>query len=478
MKFKIRYIFLIFFLFLVVSVIIDFIRISNYPVYPSIPDKRERSELDDVYFKLSNGAKEIDWNRILYDLDYINSQYDVADFRMATLVRILYGYSDIIPDTAMKKIQNTIFNFRYWMDEPGGNGMCYWSENHQILFASSEYLLGQMYPDFVFNNDGRTGLQHMQSAKVRILDWLEMRWNYGFTEFYSNVYYSEDIGGMINLIDYSDDEAIALKTAIIMDLLIYDVASQKSGNMFLSVSGRAYEKGRKGNPNASFYNITNNLWDSTKTPISHLNYGFLTSKKYTTPSVLLEIGNDTNNVIVKQSNGLNISELEYEGYFGSDNKSMMMQWGMEAFTNHEIIRNSLNYIRDNNMFTNEFLYPFKDLDYTVLRLFHLEPLISNVLEPQSDGVAIQRGNTYTYRTKDFSIYTVQNYFPGMNADQEHVTGMNLGSSFAIFHSHPALEDSIKFQSPNYWVGYGRLPHAVQEKNVSLSIYNIPEKKIY
>ena len=316
----------------------------------------------------------------------------------------------------------------------------------------------------------------MHSAKLRIMDWLEMRWNYGFTEFYSNVYYSEDIGGMINLIDFAKDEELIIKTSMIMDLLIYDIASQKIGNMFISTSGRAYEKGRKGNKNASYYNLTNYLWDSDKPAKPHLNYGFLTSKNYSVPPVLLEIGNDKNSVIIKQSNGLSISEMKDEGYYGTDERSMMLQWGMEAFTNPEIIRNSLRYIRQNNMFTNEFLKDFKDLDFTFLRILYLEPLISSIFEPQSNGLAIQRGNTYTFKTKDYSIYTVQNYFPKTNADQLHISGMNIGESFAVFHAHPALPKNKKSHSPNYWVGYGRLPHAVQYKNVSLSIYDLPEKK--
>ena len=39
-----------------------------------------------------------------------------------------------------------------------------------------------------------------------MLDWFEMRWNYGFIEFYSGVYYKEDIGAIINLIDFAEDE--------------------------------------------------------------------------------------------------------------------------------------------------------------------------------------------------------------------------------------------------------------------------------
>ena len=476
MKLKIKHIILLFVIAIIISVIVDFIRINNYNKYPSLPPEGKPSGINKIYFELVNEHKDINWDRLDETLDFINGQYDCADFQLATLVRILYDFRDEVPDSVLTKIESILLNFRYWMDEPGENGMCYWSENHQILFASSEYLIGQLYPDSIFYNNGLTGSEHMEKAKILILDWLEMKWEYGFSEFYSNVYYSEDIGGMINLIDYSNNEEIVKKTKIVMDLLIYDVASQKSGNMFISVSGRAYEKSRKGDPNASFYNITNFIWESESNLKPHLNYGFMASKNYEVPQVLKEIGNDKNRAIIKQSNGLNITELENEGYYGFDNKSIMMQWGMGAFTNSEIIRNSLKYIRKNNMFTNEFLHDFKDLDFTVFRLFNLEPIISKMIKTQADGNAIQRANTYTFRTKDYSIYTVQNHFPNMNASQHHIAGMNLGDSFAVFHVHPAAPDSVKLHSPNYWVGYGRLPHAVQDENISLAIYNLPEEK--
>ncbi len=50
------------------------------------------------------------------------------------------------------------------------------------------------------------------------------------------------------------------------------------------------------------------------------------------------------------------------------------------------------------------------------------------------------------------------------------------SSSVFFTLHPALEKDVKRQSPNYWVGYGHFPHSVQDRNINLSIYNIPKKK--
>jgi len=154
----------------------------------------------------------------------------------------------------------------------------------------------------------------------------------------------------------------------------------------------------------------------------------------------------------------------------------MMQWGMEAFSNPEVVRNSISYIRKNNMFSNSFFSEFKRLDYSLLNLFHLEPALIRIFNPQSNGTAIQQANTYTYRTGNYSLYSVQRYFPGNFAYQVHVAGMNIGNSFSVFHLHPAIPENVKLASPNYWVGYGRLPHVAQDSSISLSIYNLPDKK--
>ncbi len=118
-----------------------------------------------------------------------------------------------------------------------------------------------------------------------------------------------------------------------------------------------------------------------------------------------EIALDSSTVIIRQSNGLDLTELKGEGYYGTDNRSMMMQWGMESFTNPEVVRNSLAHIRNCNMFTNYSLRDFKILNYKLLHWLHLEPTLVRIINPQTNGVAIQKGNTYTYRTSGlFHVY--------------------------------------------------------------------------
>jgi len=475
-RFKLKYFITAMLVAVILITCVDLVRISKYEIIPMKPIEKINLQQDEVYFELVNDTVEIDWTRLDGTLKFIENEYDCSDFRLVNMVRILYEYGDMIPESYRLKIDTVLLNFRYWWDEPGENSICYWSENHQILFASAEYLIGQKYRETVFPNSGLTGKQHTEKARQRILDWLEMRWNYGFIEYNSGVYYKEDIGAMINLIDFAGDQEIEKKTEIIFDLLYFDVAMQNNKNYFITLSGRAYEGNRKGGSSATLGGLTHYYWGDGKQIGPGLMYGMMTTKKYKLPPVISEIAKDSLNVVIKQNNGLDISELKTEGYFGTDNRSMMMQWGMESFTNPEVVRNTLAHMRNCNMFSNEFIGDFKMLDFTLLKWFHLKPVLVRFINPQSNGVAIQKGNTYTYKTKDYSLYSVQNHNPGDYADQQHVAGMNIGNYFSVFHTHPALEAGKKHQSPNYWVGYGHFPHVAQESSIQLAIYNIPEKK--
>ncbi|MCF8346497.1 MAG: hypothetical protein K9G38_04730 [Bacteroidales bacterium] len=445
-------------------------------IYPRRPAEPLNVNVDQVYYDLVNKTAEIDWTRLDGTLEYVSAEYDCSDFRLVNLVRILYEFRESIPSDYLRKIEEVLFNFRYWWDEPGGNSMCYWSENHQILFATAEYLIGQLYPDQVFHNSGLTGREHMEKARIRAEDWFEMRWNYGFIEYNSNVYYKEDIGPLVNLVDFAEDPEMVTKAKMMLDLIFYDMAVQSIDSMFITVSGRAYKQNRVGLEAADFAGLTHYLWGNGEEIGPGIMYGLMVSDNYELPPVIREIALDKNTVIIKQCNGLDLTELKDEGYYGTDNRSMMMQWGMEAFTNPVIIRNSMKHIRNYDMFTNDFISDFRSIDFFLLRWFHLEPMVARILNPQYNGVAIQKGNTYTYKTPDYMLYTVQSHQPGDYADQQHVFGMNVGSHFSIFHNHPAREKDVNASSPNYWVGYGHFPHSVQDRNINLSVYKIPRKK--
>ncbi len=241
-----------------------------------------------------------------------------------------------------------------------------------------------------------------------------------------------------------------------------------------------YESGKKAGENNSMREVSESIWDYEVGEESinlGLNFRYIT--KYEVPEVIKNIGYDHENIVIKASNGLDVSELEEEGLVGQETNQVMMQWAMEAFTNPEVIQETMTYIHKNQMLSNEFLNDFRWIDLSILRWTKLLPTISKQLNMVTDGVAIQRANTYTYRTDDYMMATAQAYHPGEFGDQQHIWTATIDGEVSIFTIHPAKPFSEKgalSNSPSYWVGNGRNPYSVQNENINMTLYKIGIQK--
>ncbi len=458
---------------------------------PDLPEKPIEGGADALLAKLERGGAfdpAVDAPAVLGACRYVRGRYDCSDFRLQSMLRILYLHPDDLDDATRRTMEETLAGFSYWMDQGGPDSMCYWSENHQVLFAASEYLAGKLMPAAVFTVDGRTGAEHMAMARARLLSWLSLRWRYGFSEWYSNTYYVEDIAPLANLADFAGwdrgpvpgDREVAVKAATILDLLLYDVASQSFHGSFVSSMGRAYEQGKKGGDGDSMRSVSEFLWGRRPGPERiGMDLNFTLARVYRTPAAVLAVGRDASTVVVKASSGLDVDELRGEGLVGQRDVQIMMQWGMEAFTNPPVITNSVRYAHRHGMFANSFLNDLSVVNVGLLRATGLLGPVSRLLHPVTDGVAIQRANVYTLRTPYYQLSTVQRHHPGEYGDQQHVWSANLPGRFAVFTTHPAAPLAARGAlsgSPGYWVGNGRNPDAAQDGSSVLTIYAIPEQK--
>lgn len=325
---------------------------------------------------------------------YTNARYDCADFGLLFLMRFYLEHKDRLPEGSRETVKQTFLNFKYWMDEPGSDSMCFWSENHQIMFAVSEYLAGMTWPDEIFVNNGMTGEQHKAKALERIHIWMEQRFLYGFSEWYSNNYYAEDIAPMANYIQFSDDQESVEKMKIVFDLLWFDVATHSVNNTFVASSSRMYAGNKSSDKNGnSIRNEIKAIWNGataktlndeageTAFDVNGAQFklkmcgqmtrnflGAYESGYYRVPDVIRKIGEDKKPVIVKSSSGLSVDDMEREGLIGEGTAQIMAQLGAESFTNHKVIGNTFRYIAKNKMFRNQFVNPFKYFNITLLRL--------------------------------------------------------------------------------------------------------------
>ncbi len=497
---------------------VEFIIKLRISTAKELPDESEKGyysgivngkSFEDLYMFLSGQNDKIFFTEdeifscLKIQSDYINNRYDCSDFKTQLLFRIYKDCSENLNNECRELIKNTFLSFKYFMDEPGNDSMCYWSENHLILFAVSEYLAGQTWKKEIFSNSGLTGEQHRQKAQIRIEAWMEQRFLYGFSEYLSNNYLAEDIAPMANFISYCKDEALVTKMKIIMDILWFDVALNSTAGRFVAVSSRMYGNNKVGNYlGNSIKTAINVLWgkealqnELIKPELSENekllikenlsvrpNYIVLcfneTVRKglYILPDVIKNIALTEECFISRMGCSLSPDDLENEELVGHEPHKIMAQFGAETFTNHQVINNTVSYLKINKMFSNSFLSYFRFLTLSWVKLIDMRKFSQkhNILP---HGIATGRGNVYTYRTPRYTLSTDIRKNVDMCGAQGHEWTANLGENLTLFTTHPAGDGKSRFTaSPGYWIGDGRRPMSVQHKSVNITVYRIPNKK--
>jgi hypothetical protein len=428
-------------------------------------------------------GKTIDESGILSLLNYIEKRYDCADFRMICILRSLYKYSHLISPKSLGQMKKTVLGFKYHMADPGEDGMCYWSENHQLIFSTCEYLAGCLYPNEVFTNTKALGSFHKDRGYQHLMYWFKTRFELGFVEFHSNTYYEEDVAPLSLLIEFSNDETITKQATMLMDLLMLDFALLHHHGYFSAASGRCYDKQKMDPIHQDILDIVKKALDIG--PVEHYDYTrlsaeFVLNTKYTVPKVIKEIAKDTTTRIIKDSNGLYLSEVtdyfkQKKDYYTTG----LYLWSMEAFTNHESIELTIDMFHDWHLKNNTFLKNLSTFDNVFFKKLHLLRPLIGLLNPTTQGVAIERANVYTYKHKDFMLSTAQMYVPKSFGDQQHVGGALLDQKSSVFVTHPAqafFKDNSRNFSPSYWVGNGIMPYAFQHEHMALYVFDLSPRK--
>jgi hypothetical protein len=419
--------------------------------------------------------------------DYIEGRQDCADFVMQGVIRLLYQFGNqnfrtgssspnhrsSFSQAVLSHAKGATLGFKYWPDEPGLDSMCTWTENHQILLAAAAYLAGQLYPDDVFSNSGKTGRQMIALHRPRIDRWLEMRFKSGFSEWLSNVYYDEDWAALLNLVDFAEDAELRERARIVIDLSLFDMAVNSFQGVFGSTHGRSYEQNKKW---AALEGTTDTakLLFGTGAFSAYDNMSvalFALSENYRMPQVLYEIAHDTAVLENRQRMGHRVEDAGGWGMTYDDIESGMVFLSNEAYLHPRNAHLTLKMFDAFNWWENGFFKEFKPFRgfLHILGRFKMLPLLAGALEKDICRNMRDEANIYTYRTPDYMLSTAQDHRPGFGGDQHHIWQATLGPDAVCFTTHPVQRSA---GTPNYWTGSGTLPRVAQVKNVVIAVYNI------
>lgn len=235
---------------------------------------------------------------------FMENRYDCADFYAIGLLALMYRYGDspALKPEDKTRIESAFRNFKYWIDEPGLDAMCYFTENHQILFHVACYLAGQKWHDWVFSNSGRTGREQQQRARPRIEDWILRRLQGNFSEWDSNAYMTLDAFAMLALVDYAESDRLREMATTLLHKIFFLLACQSFRGAHASTHGRCYVTALKSARVENTSSLQRIAWGMGLFNGETRATSFLAlAQKYRVPEVLQAIGADVESTIITQA---------------------------------------------------------------------------------------------------------------------------------------------------------------------------------
>jgi hypothetical protein len=244
---------------------------------------------------------------------FLENRYDCADFYAIGLLALLNRAPEYIRPSDRERIEAAFRGFKFWLDEPGLDAMCYFTENHQILFHVAAYLAGQLWSDWTFSNSGRTGREQMQRARPRIEEWIGTRLRGNFSEWDSNAYMTLDGFALLALVEFAESARLREMATALLHKLFFLLACQSFRGVHGSTHGRCYVTGLKSARVENTSALQRLAWGMGILNGETRATGLLAlAQNYRVPDILQRIGADVNSVITTRARSSASFSPEYD----------------------------------------------------------------------------------------------------------------------------------------------------------------------
>lgn len=476
----------------------------------------ERDARDPAYDAPSGVIDVGDWQDRFDKLDTLQ---DTRDFDGLYLLNALLGYDGhpYLTAAAWAEVRAVLQRFKYWITDPtppqpdpalperDWDESIYWTENHQVLYHTIEYLMGQQYPEDCFTITGftptgdcsgpfeRTGAEHRERAHGLLMRWFEERWAIGWAEWHSNIYYQKDATPLLTLVEYADDPGIRSRAAMLLDVLLLDLATHTRRGVLGVTHGRSEMKD-------TYFGPVNDTWG-----LVHLMFGqqeavgyastgdagatlFARAGEYRLPHVLLEAARSSEPMVDRMRMSVPIDEkapITPDPDFppGHDyalgEPAFTFWWGLGAWTAWQVLPLSLWGADTYALEQTSFFEPFLPL----LALLGDPPDVEagqNLAQMQAAILSLgllKEVNSYTYRDAACMLSSAQDHRKGSNSAQIHAWQATLDPRAMVFTQHPAVPAQPPSEwvgrtdgQPGYWTGSSSLPRSAQQRNVAIHLY--------
>ena len=174
-------------------------------------------------------------------LRFIANRCDCADFEAVGLMLLWHRIPAARWEPGLRdRVREALLGFKYWIDQPGLDAMCYFTENHQMVWHTAETLVGEAFVDEKFTNADWTGAEHAAHGQEMALAWIRRKLTSGFSEFDSNAYLAIDALALVALVDHAADTTVRTAGRALLDKVLLTLATNSWRGVHGAAHGRSY----------------------------------------------------------------------------------------------------------------------------------------------------------------------------------------------------------------------------------------------
>jgi len=450
----------------------------------SRPRGNGRAEVFHQIPRLELGLGPLDDEQLRASVELVNARRDCADFALAGLLRLLYLYrsSPLLSPATLAEIERAARSFCYWYDQPGVRGMCFHTENHQILFHSCELLAGQLFGGAPLDNSGRSGEWHAAHGAARAHEWLDQRARFGFSEWLSNCYFEEDLLALVNLYDFAADPEIRRRAGLMVDTVLLELALHSFNGVLATTHGRTYAewiKGGQTEPTASIAWLMFGQGQLYMGPgVYHIGTNLalvaLATSAYRCPPAIQAIAQARpEELLCRERHGLDVADAPRYGLSPDSVADNMFFWACQT-ARHPAVRAAARKVAQ--IADDPWLADFvAAADTPLAECRALVEAAGANFDGDAVNTALSPVDLVTFRTPDYQLSCAQDFRPGRPGYQQHPWQAALDIDAVVFTNHPGTDDERDEHSarPNFWAGNRWLPRAAQHRNVLVCIHHVP-----
>ena len=374
------------------------------------------------------------------------------DFNLVQLVRVLFFSHGEYDDLILPAI-NTV---PMWLT-PNETTRVYWSENHITMWLSSAWLLKEKY-----------GIDQDPDLRKKLLHCLDLKIQYGYYEFFSSVYFPYTLSGLLNLVDFAQDDEIREKAVMATNRLLQEVLLLVNDKgVFFPAAARNYRDKYESAYHQNHSHLIYLLTGMGEKPDDASHAGaFLATSSLDVQDIVESWSSRVNKLLHV---GHPIKQVQQIHKDLSPTDQTVFQWSGGAFFHPQTALQTARLLNDYNLWEHKEFKDFKSFKGIPVEL---APVLAEVASSISYSSVNTQADIAIFKDKGVTLSSLQNYWKGKAGYQQ-------------WPWSAAVEDiAVNTQSGDATKALGEhsidinadLPYVQQVKNMALIMYR-PQKSL-